>query len=124
MFLAPSPPRRALRGLSLVGLLGWVMALCIVVLGLVRVVPALLEYQTILSAVKRVATQGHASVAEVRAAFDKQAQIDFTEVRVRGQDLDIHKEDERVVVAFAYEREVPLAGPVFLLFKFRGSSAP
>lgn len=124
MFLAPPPPRRALRGLSLVGLLGWVMALCIVVLGLVRVVPALLEYQTILGAVKRIATQGHASVAEVRAAFDKQAQIDFTEVRVRGQDLDIHKEDERVVVAFAYEREVPLAGPVFLLFKFRGSSAP
>lgn len=118
------PARRAVRGLSLVGLLAAVAAVTLLAVLGARLVPVLLEYQTILSTVRRLATEGHASVAEVRAAFDKQAQIDFTEVRVRGQDLDIHKQDDRLVVGFAYEREVPLAGPVFLLFKFRGGSTP
>jgi len=38
------------------------------------------------------------------------------------KDLIITKENDRVVVAFAYDKEVELVKPVFLLIKFEGRS--
>ena len=52
----------------------------------------------------------------------RQQLIDATIVSVLGKELDITKENERVVISFAYEKEIELVGPVFLLIKYAGRS--
>ena len=107
------------RGVSLLGLLlvGGIVAF----LGVVgaQSVPVLLEYQAIVKASKKAAQE--TTVATVRAAFDRAKSIDdFTSVS--GKDLEITKEADKVVVSFAYQREIPLGGPVYLTFKLAGNS--
>lgn len=107
------------RGLTFIGLIliGAVVALSALVA--VQVVPTLIEYQAISKAAKRAAAGS--TVAEVRSLFDKAASIDdFTSVK--GRDLEVRKENDQVVVEFAYEREIHLAGPAWLVMRYSGSS--
>jgi hypothetical protein len=43
-------------------------------------------------------------------------------VSITGKDLIITKENDKPVVSFAYDKEVELVKPVFLLIKFEGRS--
>ena len=61
------------------------------------------------------------SVAEVRSIFDKAADIDNI-TSIKGRDLDITKEGDKIVVSFAYQREIHLVGPAFLTLKYAGRS--
>ena len=60
-------------------------------------------------------------MGEVRSIFDKAAAIDDIS-SVSGKDLEVTKEGDQTVVAFAYTREVHMAGPAFLLLKYNGRS--
>ena len=107
------------RGLTFIGLVSVSVVVAVLGLVLVQVVPTLIEYQAISKAAKRAA--GGSTVAEVRTLFDKAATIDdFTSVK--GSDLDISKDNDRVIVKFAYEREIHLAGPAWLVMRYSGSS--
>lgn len=108
------------RGISLIGLLfvGGVLAFCGVIGA--QVIPTLIEYQAIMKATKKVAASGD-SVASIRSNFDKAQQIDDFK-SVSGKDLDISKNGDKVVVSFAYTKEIHLGGPAFLLLKYEGSS--
>ena len=86
---------------------------------LAQVLPTLLEYQAITKAVNK-AKEGN-TVAEVRAIFDRAAAIDDMS-SISGKDLDVSKEGDKTVVAFAYTREIHMAGPAFLLLKYNGRS--
>ena len=116
--LAPAPR----RGVTLIGLLAWAIIVGFVGYLLVRVVPTVTEFYTIQNVVDRIAASPATTVAEIRTAFDKQRQIDATIVSVLGKELDITKQNERVVINFAYEKEIELVGPVFLLIKYAGQS--
>lgn len=116
----PAPAPR--RGLTLIGLLAWAILVGFAGYLLVRVVPTVTEFYTIQNVVDRIAASPATTVAEIRAAFEKQRQIDATIVSVLGKELDITKENERVVISFAYEKEIELVGPVFLLIKYAGRS--
>ena len=119
----PSYRQRApRRGLTLIGLLAWAIIVGFVGYLLVRVVPTVSEFYTIQNVVDRIAASPASTVAEIRAAFDKQRQIDATIVSVLGKELDITKQNERVVISFAYEKEIELVSPVFLLIKYAGRS--
>lgn len=109
------------RGISFIGLLilGIVLALLAIVGA--RVVPTATEYMAITKAVKKAAAEGD-TVPAVRAAFDRYASVDYID-SISGKDLDITKDGDKVVVNFAYDKEIPLAGPAYLLLKYRGSSA-
>ncbi|MFT4193330.1 DUF4845 domain-containing protein [Ottowia sp.] len=113
--------RNSQRGISFLGLLflGVVLAL----LGIVgaRVVPTASEYMTIQKAVKKAAAEG-GTVPAVRAAFDRTASVDYID-SIAGKDLEVTKDGDKVVVSFAYDKEIPLFGPAYLLIKYRGSSA-
>jgi hypothetical protein len=61
-------------------------------------------------------------VGEIRRAFDRQKDVDYTSTAVTGNDLEITKENDRVVIAFAYDKEIELLGPLSLLIKYRGRS--
>jgi hypothetical protein len=106
-------------GASLIGLLfvGGVL----VFLGIVgaQIAPTFVEYQAINKAADK-AKQG-TSVAEARSIFDKAAQIDDIK-SVTGKDLEVTKESDKTVVSFAYNKEIHLAGPAYLLIKYAGRS--
>jgi hypothetical protein len=107
------------KGISFIGLLfvGAVVA-CAFVLG-AQVLPTLIEFQAITKAATK-ATAGN-TVPEVRAIFDKAGQIDDIH-SISGKDLDVTKEGDKTVVAFAYTREIHMAGPAYLLLKYNGRS--
>ncbi len=108
------------RGFSLIGLLfvGVVLAFG----GLVgaQVAPTLIEYQAITKAVNKVAAQG-GTVAEIRNNFEKAQNVDDFK-SISGKDLEISKNGDKVVVSFAYQKEIHLGGPAYLLLKYAGAS--
>ena len=107
------------RGISFIGILfvGAVLACTGIVAA--QVLPTLIEFQAITKAASKAAAGS--TVAEVRSIFDKAGQIDDIH-SISGKDLDVSKEGEKTVVAFAYTREVHLAGPAYLLLKYNGRS--
>lgn len=111
--------KRQQRGLTFVGLIivGTLLALA----GLVaaQVFPTYLEYMAVQKAVQKASAGG--TVAEVRSIFDKAAAIDDIRT-ISGKDLTVGKQGDRVVVSFDYAREIHLAGPGWLVMKYKGSS--
>lgn len=107
------------RGISFLGLV--IVASLLAMAGVVaaQIVPTLLEYQAISRAADR-AKLGQ-TVAEARTIFDKATSIDDIK-SISGKDLDITKEGEKVVVSFAYQREIHLTGPAYLTLKYSGRS--
>lgn len=105
------------RGMSFLGLLfvGGFLAVTGVIGA--QIVPTAIEYQAILKAANK-AREG-SSVPEVRAIFDRAAAIDNIE-SVRGKDLEVTKNGDKIVVSFAYQREIHLAGPGYLTLKYSG----
>ena len=117
-----SQPRGSQRGVTLFGLLFWAIVLGFVGYVLVRTLPTVNEYMTIQRAVEKVAAAQPATVNEARIAFDRQKEIEYSIVSVTGKDLQITKENDKVVIAFAYNKEVPIVGPVYILLKYEGRS--
>ncbi len=114
----PVPASRQ-RGISFIGLLFVAIVLACVGVVVAQVIPTLIEYQAISKAATKAADGS--TVPEVRAIFDRAQAIDDFK-SVSGKDLDVQKVDDKVVVSFAYEREIPLFGPAYLLLKYRGQS--
>jgi len=111
-------------GLSLMGVLIVGALLGSALLVAFRTVPAINEYLAIKRNVKLVAEEGDNGVAtpELRRSFDRRRQIDDV-VTVSGADLDISRPGGKTVVEVVYERKVPVAGNVSLLFDFQATSA-
>ena len=112
------------RGVTLFGLLFWAVVVGFLALIGMRVLPAINEYFTIKRAVNKIATEGLQTVPEIRAAFERTKQIEYSITTIGAKDLIVTKENDKVVVAFAYDKEVELVKPVFLLIKFEGRSQP
>lgn len=108
------------RGITFLGLLfvGGILAVSGVIAA--QVVPTLIELQAIHKAAKKAAAEG-GTVAEIRMIFDKAGQIDDIQ-SIQGKDLNVTKVGEKVVVSFAYQREIHLAGPAWLTLKYEGST--
>ena len=111
------------RGVALSGLLFWsiILVLC-AVLGM-KVLPTFIEYQKILKDAKAmVAKVGpESTVADVRRAFDKFAEIDMLDFP--SSQLDVSKDGGRIVIEFGYEKRIPLFWNVSLLIDYKGSTA-
>ena len=115
-------PARRQRGITLFGLLFWAIVIGFAALIAMRVLPTLNEYFTIQRAVEKVAKEGGTTVPEIRAAFEKQKTVEYSIQSISGSDLEITKENEKIVVKFAYDKEIELAAPVYLLIKYEGRS--
>ena len=106
-------------GISFVGLLFVVGVLaCLGVLG-AQAFPTVVEYQAVLKAVQKAS--GGGTVAEVRQIFQKAADIDDIK-SITAKDLDVSKNGDKVIVKFAYNKEIHMFGPAFLLLKYAGQS--
>lgn len=118
----PTKTAQRQSGITLIGLMFWAVLFCSVALVAMKVIPAVTEYRTVLTMVSKVAQTGGSTVPEIRAAFDRAAQIEYGVTSVQSRDLDITKENDKIVIKFAYDKEIELISPVYLLIKFQGQS--
>ena len=108
------------RGISFFGLVfvGAVLAVTGVIAA--QVFPTIVEYQAISKAVNKAAADG-GSVVDIRNTFQRAQDIDDFK-SLNAKDLEITKEGDKVVVKFAYQREIHLTGPAWLTLKYAGRS--
>ncbi len=106
-------------GISFIGILFVVGVLAFVGLIGAQAVPTVIEFLAITKAASKA--QAGSSVAEVRSIFDKAAQVDDIK-SITGKDLEVTKEGDKTVVAFAYSKEIHIGGPAYLLLKYTGRS--
>ncbi|MCM5680863.1 DUF4845 domain-containing protein [Schlegelella sp. S2-27] len=116
--------RREQRGVTLIGLLFWAVLIGAVALIGMKVFPTLNEYWTIQRTVNKVAQEGGTTVPEIRASFERQKQIEYSIESISGKDLEVTKENDRIVISFAYDKEIVLIEPVYLLIRYSGRSKP
>ena len=114
--------RAGQRGLTMFGLLFWGILVGFTGYLLVVTLPTLNEYFTIQRAVDKIAAASPATVGEARMAFDKQRNIEYAIDSIAGKDLEITKENDKVVIKFAYDKLIPIYGVVYVLIKYQGRS--
>ena len=110
------------RGITMIGLL--LVAIVVAFLGIVtiKVVPTVLEYQSILKAVKKAGAEG-SNPLEIKSIYGKAMEIDQIISSVKPEDLDIQPDGNgRYTVSFAYNKEIALVANAYLLLKYDGSS--
>ena len=86
-----------------------------------QIFPGVIEYQAALKAINKAKDEN--TVANVRASFDKAADINSIS-SIQGKDLTITKNGDQTEVSFAYDREYHLLGPAWLTMKYEGQSHP
>ena len=109
------------QGFSFLGFLvvaGFGIALALLTL---KIFPTAVEYNAINRAVKKAAQEGGETPAEIRRKFDSYGAIDDIS-SIKSTDLDITKVNGKVVVAFKYEKRIPLVGLASLVLDYEGSS--
>ena len=110
------------RGITLIGLLFWAILIGFLALMAVRALPTVNEYATIQRAVRKIAKEGPNTVPEIRAAFERTREVEYSISSISGKDLQITKENDEIVISFAYDKELEILSPVYLLIKYEGSS--
>lgn len=112
------------QGVTLISLIFICALIALVAVLGIKVFPDVQEYFAAVKVAKATA-QDPASkvgtVSDIRRAFDKRKLIDNISA-VSGDDLDITKEGNEIVITFAYSKKIPLSGPVSLVIDFEGSS--
>jgi Domain of unknown function (DUF4845) len=126
MSFAQQGPHRAgrsrQRGVTLFGLMFWAIVVGALALITMKVLPTMNEYFTIQKAVNKIAQEGGSTVPEIRNAFQRQKDIEYSIQAISAKDLNITKENDKVVISFAYDKEIELIKPVYLLIKYEGRS--
>ena len=115
--LSSSGPRQ--RGLSLVGMLFFVVVVGFLFVIGMRVTPTFIEYRAVQSAIKK-AHASASTIPDIQKAFDRSAAIDDITV-MTGKDLNIDKVNDDLVISYAYTKKIPLFG---LSIDYAGNSNP
>jgi type II secretory pathway pseudopilin PulG len=110
------------RGMSLIGLVVVAVVVGFFMLMGARVFPAINEYLTIRHAVSQIMKNGPASPSDVRSAFEKTTEVEYSIHSIGAKDLDVVQVGDRLRTSFRYNVEIPIVEPVFLLIKFEGSA--
>lgn len=108
-------------GVSLTGLIISLMVIGMVAVVVIRVVPTFTEYQTATRAIASAKAAGN-SDREIRAAFDRQAEVGYIS-SLAGKDLEVVNKNGTFEVSFAYQKVIPLVGNASLLMDYQASTA-
>ncbi len=90
-----------------------------------RVFPSVNEYVTIRKVVSKIMAGNPGSPSDVRTAFDKAAEVEYSIKTISGKDLNIQMlgDSGNLRTSYAYNVEIPLYDPtVFILVKYSGSA--
>ena len=107
------------KGITFLGLLFWgALIVAAAVIGS-KAIPIFVERQAIQKAVQKAVREG-TTEDDIRIIYNRAAAInDMTSVT--SNDLKITKQNNQMVVSYAYERDIPLVGPAYLVFRFKDS---
>ena len=111
---------RKQRGITFIGLLFIAVIVGFVLIVAAKTVPTVIEYQTILKVTKKI--KDNETVAEIEKAFTAAAAVEYGITSIKAEDLIITKENGVTQIEFAYDKEIPLMGPVSLLIHYSGST--
>ncbi len=121
------PSRRLVhqRGASLFTMLFLAIIVGFFLLMAMRVFPSVNEYLTIRKAVSQIMRSGPASADAIRNAFEKATEVEYSIKTIGPQDLKIEPLGDTggFKTSYAYNVEIPIAEPVFLLVKYSGSAS-
>ena len=112
--------RNGQRGVTIMGLLTALVLFIVVALFAMKLLPSFMEFRTAKAAIEVIGKQAQ-SPADVRRAWDARSAIDNI-TSVNAKDLEITKDGNQMVIAFAYRKEVPLFGPVGLYIDYAANS--
>jgi Domain of unknown function (DUF4845) len=113
---------RMQRGMGLFGLLFLLVVIGAVVLVGLKVFPTVNEYLTIKRAINKIASSSPSSVEEVRRSFEATKAVEYSIVSIGGKDLVVTKKGDAYEISFAYNVEIELIPPVYLLMKYQGQA--
>ncbi len=109
------------HGLSLSGLMVWLLLLIVVALVGLKLGPAYLEFFAAKKAINEVAQNDqNATIVDMRKDFDLKAAID--NMAIAGSDLDISSSGGQAVISFAYRKDIPLIANIGLYINFQAST--
>ncbi|MFT5532444.1 MAG: type II secretory pathway pseudopilin PulG [Burkholderiaceae bacterium] len=108
------------RGMTLISLVVILMLVGVVVVLGLKVVPTAIEFMSIKKAIA-VAKATGTSPMEIRAAFDRQANVGYIE-SISSKDLDIVKDGDQIDINVAYQKKIPLIGPTWLLIDYSATT--
>ena len=114
--------RKQQRGVSIMGLLTVLAIVIVLALFGMKVIPSILEYRTAKAAIQAVARSGVTNANDARRGFENRAAIDNVG-SLTAKDLEITREGNQLVIAFAYRKEIPLFTGVALVIDYTASTA-
>ncbi|QCP14629.1 DUF4845 domain-containing protein [Pseudoduganella umbonata] len=109
------------RGISLTGLIVVLALVGLIGVLAMKILPTYTEYRAVNDAIGKARTAG-STPQEIRAAFDRSAEVNYISA-ISGRDLTIERIDGELVVSFAYDKKIHLAGPASVLLEYSGSTA-
>ena len=113
---------RKQQGLTLIGFI--FMAALVAGAGIIvfRAVPIYNEYFTLQRILKSIDLGNQdASPAEIRKQFELKASADYV-YDIKSRDLEISKENGRIILTVPYQRTIPIAANVSILFVFEANN--
>jgi hypothetical protein len=108
------------RGLSIIGVIFFGLIVVVLLLIGAKLVPAVTEYIAIERAIQKIKSEG-STVPQIREAFDRHAVIDDIK-SINSKDLDITKDNDRVIISYAYAYQIRLLDNVRLVIDFAGTT--
>jgi hypothetical protein len=122
--MIPSRRLSRQRDASLFSMLILAIIVAFVMLMGARVFPSVNEYLTIRKAVNQIMKSGPASPSDIRTAFEKTSEVEYSIKTITAKDLTIVPlgDSGAFRTSFAYNVEIPIVEPVFLLVKYEGSA--
>ena len=112
------------RGMGLLALIFWALVSVFVFMVALKILPVYKEnmaIKTILSAMASDSILQNGEKWEIRKSFNERADIDDIS-SVNGGDLEIDKEDGKIVLGIAYSVKTPLFANISLYIDFNESS--
>jgi hypothetical protein len=111
------------RGTSIFGLFVVAVIVGFFALMAMRVFPSINEFLTVRKVVNTIMRSQPGSANEVRTAFDRAKDVEYSITTITSKDLQITPVGDHLRCAYAYNVEIPIVEPVYLLVKYSGEAS-
>ena len=115
-------PLRGQRGASLLGMAVLAVVVAFLMLMAARIFPVVSEFLTVRRAVSQIMQNAPTTALEIRTAFDRQKAVEYSIKSISGKDIDVQQVGDKLRASYAYNVEVEIVEPVYLLIKFSGGA--
>ena len=121
--MIPSRRPSRQRGASIISMFFLAVILCCVLFLGLQIFPSVNEYLTIRKVVSQIMRNNPAGPGDVRNAFEKATEVEYSIHTINSKDLDIKPDGDGFRTTYAYNVEIPIFEPVYILVKYSGSAS-